>query len=107
MESHIKDFERFLTTKDMDSFKSDMISVFGQKRKLGLIKGAQKYKEITEVSSNIEFIFLLANYKHDSSKLRKALDNIEDCKLIYANPMGYGLYSRNIICKDKFIERFL
>jgi len=107
MESHIKDFEKFLTTKDVSSFKSDMISVFSQKRKLGLIKGAEKYKEITKVSSNIEFVFLLANYKHDSSKLRNALDNIEDCKLIYANPMGYGLYSRNIICKDKFVEIFL
>ena len=107
MESHIKNFEKFLTTKDVSSFKSDMISVFCQKRKLGLIKGAEKYKEITKVSSNIDFVFLLANYKHDSSKLHNALDNIEDCKLIYANPMGYGLYSRNIIGRDKFIEMFL
>jgi len=105
--SHLKDFEEFITTKDIDSFKRDMICVFNQKRRLGLIKGMNKYKQVKTVSSTIDFIFLLVNYKHDSSQLRKALDNINDCKLIYANPMGYGMYARNIINKHQFIQMFL
>ena len=107
MESHIKDFEKFRLTKDIVSFKSDMISVFNQKRRLRLIKGMDKYKEVTVVAPIIDFVFLLANYKHDSSQLRKALDNIEDCRFIYSNPMGYGLYARNIVNKQQFIEKFL
>jgi len=107
MVSHIKDFEKFRSKKDIDSFKRDMISVFNQKRRLGLINGMDKYKEVSEVAPDIDFVFLLANYKHDSRQLRTALDNIEDCRLIYANTMGYGLYARNILNKRQFIEMFL
>jgi len=107
MVSHIKDFEKFLSTKDIDSFKKDMISVFNQKRRLGLIRGMNRYKEVTEVAPDIDFVFLLANYKHDSNQLRTALNNIEYCRLIYANPMGYGLYARNIISKQQYIDIFL
>jgi len=107
MINHIRDFKTFLQTKDMDLFRHDMVNVFNQKCKLGLIKGMERYKEITLVASNIEFVFLLTNYKHDSTKLRKELDNIVDCQLIYANPMGYGLYARNIIDKQQFAKLFL
>lgn len=107
MVSHIEDFEEFRLTKDIEAFKMDMISVFNQKRRLGLIKGMNKYKDVIEVTPDIDFVFLLANYKHDSSQLRTALDIIEDCKLIFANHMGYGLYTRNIVNKQQFIEKFL
>lgn len=107
MFSHIKDFENFRSTKNIIEFKKDMISVFNQKRRLGLIKNMDKYKEIIEVAPDLDFVFLLANYKHGSSQLTKELDNIEDCRLIYANPMGYGLYARNIINKQQFVEMFL
>jgi hypothetical protein len=107
MIKHIKDFEEFCSKKDIDSFKRDMISVFNQKRRLELIKNMNKYKEVKEVASDIDFVFLLANYKQDSSQLRSAFDNIKDCRLIYANPMGYGLYAQNIICKQEFVEKFL
>ncbi|MCX6238034.1 MAG: hypothetical protein NTY07_10865 [Bacteroidia bacterium] len=107
MVSHIEDFEEFRLTKDIEAFKMDMISVFNQKRRLRLIKGMNKYKEVTAVARDIDFVFLLANYKHDSSQLRTALDIIDDCKLIFANYMGYGLYTRNIVNKQQFIEKFL
>lgn len=107
MESHLKDFEDFCTTKDLFAFKSDMVEVFNQKRKLKLIKGMEKYKEVKEVALYIDFVFLLVNYKNKSTKLRTVLKNIKDCRFIYANPMGYGLYARHIISKQKFIERFL
>lgn len=108
MVSHLNGFKKFCSTKNIDAFKMDMISVFNQKRRLGLIKNMDKYKEVIEVAPDLDFVFLLANYKHDSSQLRKALEGIDDdCRLIYANHMGYGLYSRNIINKQQFIEMFL
>ena len=106
MISHISDFKKFLSTRDIDSFKSDMISVFNQKRKLGLIKGMNKYKEVVAVAPNIDFVFLLANYKNHSSQLSTALKSIEDCRFVYANSMGYGLFERNIINKSRFLEMF-
>lgn len=106
IEKHINDFNEFISKSDIDSFKMDMINVFNQKRSLGLIKGMDKYKEVNVVNPEIEFIFLLVNYKHDSTQLKKALQNIEDCKFIYSNPMGYGLFARNIISKDEFMNRF-
>lgn len=107
MQSHIKNFEMFLKTKDMDSFKKDMINVFSQKRKLGLIKGMDKYKEVTVVNPNIEFVFILANYKQKSKQLKKELEKIDNCQFIYANSTGYGLFARNVIDKSKFCELFL
>jgi len=106
IEKHINDFNEFISKRDIDSFKMDMINVFNQKRSLGLIKGMDKYKEVNAVNPDIEFVFLLVNYKHDSTQLKKALQNIEYCKFIYSNPMGYGLYARNITSKDEFINRF-
>ncbi|MDP2364250.1 MAG: hypothetical protein Q8M94_10845 [Ignavibacteria bacterium] len=107
MVSHIKDFEKFLSTKNMVLFKSDMISVFDQKRRLGLIKCMGKYKEVKEVAPAIDFVFLLVNFKHDSNQLLNAFKVIKDCRLIYANHMGYGLYARNILNKKQFIKKFL
>ena len=107
MNSHINDFNKFCKTKDMQLFKQDMINVFNQKIELGLLKGMGKYKEITKVAEKIEFIFLLVNYKSDSTKLKTALDTIADCQFIYSNPMGYGLYVRNVVDKQQFVEKFL
>lgn len=107
MGSHLKDFETFKSTKDLNAFKDDMLNVFSQKRELGLIKGMDKYKEVTSVNQEIEFVFLLTNYKRNSKQLKNELDRIPDCKFIYANPMGYGLYSQNILDKQKFIESFI
>lgn len=107
MAAHLQDFNEFISTKNIQDFKEDMIAVFQQKRKLKLIKGAEKYKEVKSVSDNIEFVFLLSNYKSESSKLLTELNKISDCKFIFANPMGYGLYVKNIINKQEFINRFL
>lgn len=105
--SHLNDFNRFICSSIIDNFKKDMLEVFNQKRSLGLIRGMDKYKEVKVVADEIEFIFILSNYKHDSSQLRTALNGIDNCKFIYANPMGYGLYSRNVVGKNEFSEMFL
>jgi len=107
MVKHINDFNKFISSKYINAFISDMVDVFDQKRRLGLIKGMNKYKKIVNVNPKIEFIFLLTNYKHDSKQLSNALTSIPDCNFIYSNPMGYGLYSRNIIDKNQFIKMFV
>jgi len=107
MVSHFKDFEIFNHSYKVEEFKDDMVAVFKQKRELGLIVDMEKYKEVKQVSQNIEFVFLLANYKSQSTALSEALNDIKDCKFVYANAMGYGLYERNIINKEEFINLFV
>ena len=108
MFSHLKDFNNFLADKTkIDAFKQDMIAVFKQKRELGLIKINDNKNEVTKVADEVDFVFLLANYKSASDNLKNELSLILDCKFIYANPMGYGLYAQNIISKEEYIKRFL
>jgi hypothetical protein len=115
---HLSNFISFSKdTNKVESFKNDMIEVFKQKRKLGLIRGMDekdKYKEIKieQVEPEIEFVFLLANYKPASVQAKKEIELIKeeldiDPKFIYANPMGYGLYARNVIDSNDFITRFV
>ena len=104
MSSHLDDFNA--KTK-VDDFKQDMIAVFKQKRELGLIIAFNENKyEVTEVENEIDFVFLLTNYKSASGKLEQELEKMDSCKFIYANPMGYGLYAQNIIEKEEFKKRF-
>jgi len=109
MYSHLKDFNDFIADKKrVDDFKQDMIDVFQQKRKLGLIRPINDNKhEVTKVDVEIDFIFILANYKSASKNLIKELSLIPDCKFIYANPMGYGLCAKNIFNKADFIKLFM
>lgn len=109
MVSHINDFNRFICSDGVDDFKTDMLNVFKQKCRLGLIRGIDKYRyeDINTVAKEIEFVFLLANYKSNSTQINKALKDIKECKFIYANAMGYGLYARNIIDEKQFTKMFL
>ena len=108
---HYYDFISFKNdTEKVKDFISDMAAVFQQKRELGLFhKDMEKYKTLkqTDIKQDIEFVFLFANYDSDSTKLKTELDKIDDCKIIHANAMGYGLFEKNIIGKELFIKLFL
>lgn len=120
LKKHFEDFCIF-TEKDevVKSFKEDMMEVFRQKRELGLIDGMElidsmgKYKDVKSVAEGIDFVFLMVNYKPKSSVVKSELELIkaEDYKIapkfIYANSMGYGLFARNIISGEEFVNRFL
>jgi len=108
MSSHLNDFNQLIANKEkVEDFKKDMIAVFEQKRELGLIVKMEKYGKINKVADDIDFVFLLANYKSKSENLVNELALLPDkCKFIYANPMGYGLYAENIVDKKEFIMRF-
>lgn len=112
LKSHLVDFNRFVSDKEkLIEFKKDMLAVFQQKRELGLIPSLPESKfaekKINNIRENVDFIFLLSNYKSASSKLLTELNGIDNCKFIYSNPMGYGLYSKNIVSKEEFIKAFL
>lgn len=102
---HLDDFAKLKSIQV--EFIADMIKVFKQKRELGLIRYVEKYRDITDFEASLDFVFLIANYKSEYSALRSELESIkENCNLIYANAMGYGLYHKNIISKEEFITHF-
>ena len=108
---HYKNFEKFnADSKKVQNFISDMKLVFEQKIKLGLIpylKG-KPYSVISSMDDEIDYVFILANYKSASKKLKTAVNQISGnkCKFIYSNCMGYGLFSKNIIDRELFINMF-
>ena len=104
---HIEDFEAFKDNTDLEEFRNDMIAVFEQKRVLGLIRGTEKYGVIKKVSDDIDFVFLLTNYKPASQQLTNTLKDIASCKFISSNMMGYGLYAANVMDKGDFENAFL
>jgi hypothetical protein len=118
LEKHVDDIEEFLSNQQtVDDFKSEMIKLFDQKRKLGLIpklaytKGNNR-NEVNEFAEEVDFAFLLANHDPASKKLGAELLNLsltpskDKIKIITANFMGYGIYKDNVFTLNEFIKRF-
>ena len=100
VEKHLQDFSYFLQDTDyVAEFKQDMAQVFHQKCMLGLIDGIQeKSSAISFSDAPPEIIFVFANHKPGSQKLRQVLERVDPAAYpfpIYiasASSMGYGLY---------------
>ena len=108
IEKHINDYISFRNNE------SAMEKVFKQKLRLGLISSYQDEKkerivsEITIDSKNPKYIFVFANHKRKSTKLKneieKAIDNhkndepdrLDEIRVAKASEMGYGLFSYGI-----------
>ena len=103
---HYNDFNTFSENyKKVEAFREDMIKIFNQKRELGLITSKNIKQE--KVDKEIDFIVILANYKSASTQLRKAdIEQLKGCNFIYANGIGYGLFSKNIISQNVFLNKF-
>lgn len=110
---HYADYIEFLKSDSLDEFKNDMIEIFKQKCILGLIKGINdnnkglKVDENTkfQLSKDIEFITVIANYKSASDNLNNELDEMPEnntCKFALSSFMGYGLYSKSILDYTNF-----
>jgi hypothetical protein len=100
LSQHYKDFKNFIADK---TFIDDMLTVFRQKRQLGLINDFEldlsnkgKYKDIDKCEQNIEFVGLLANYKKGSTNLKTELTKMGSCNVFRSHYMGYGLFASNI-----------
>lgn len=105
---HYSDYSDFINSSCIEEFKNDMLMIFKQKCILGLIRGINgendslKVDEDTEfkVSSDIEFIAILANYKPASDNLENELDEMDEnnnCRYALSSFMGYGLYSKYLL----------
>ena len=109
---HVDDAETFLSEKNrVNEFKNEMLNIFEQKRKLGLINFG-KAKNINLVSTikddyKIEFIFIFAAHKQKSSFLNSEIKKITkmknaDLRFAQASFMGYALYKESMLELKKF-----
>lgn len=124
LKKHYDDYLKFKEkSESVNRVAKDMLLVLKQKKELGLVKGLDNLfeKKITEkdASGNIvercveiepqieaepDFLFLLANYHHYSSKLQiecEDKDWTDECKFINASFCGYGLYKDMIKTKQE------
>lgn len=114
LKKHYEDYLQFSSNKTyFIEVANDMLSVLKQKLDLELIKGLEQLfkKGEDEVRSNLadtpDFIFLLANYHHYSSALRKECNSLPDESKFYLSSfMGYGLYKDFVFSKNKLKEMF-
>lgn len=111
MEKHWNDYNQFISNKlEINNFKDEMLKVFEQKRELGLIPClslSENKNPITQLATDIELAFLIANHDPASSKLRIELLKYLAMapKLITSNFMGYGIYIESIFELQDFINK--
>ena len=111
MKKHEDDFVRFTSDlAKLNDFKDEMISVFSQKRKLGLIpcvSGSKSPNQIMEFADEIDFAFLIANHDPEKSNLADELEklNNQDTRFIVSNFMGYGIYNQSIFKLPAFKQQ--
>jgi hypothetical protein len=117
MLDHLRKLKRFLSDNNrVEKIKEETLDVLRQKWGLGLIKDLKTDpSKIESLADETEVIFLLAAHKPASTKLKTELEQIRDAKLdviegvpikfCVANFMGYGLYAKNMLTLDDFIER--
>jgi len=114
--NHIKDFKEYLNTYGLDSIRDEMITLFNQKRELGLIPALAGNKNaIKKFFHKADYVFLLANHDSASNKLRSVLNQLTKKDPIYdlevnlkfcaSNFMGYGLYKQNIYSFADFMDK--
>ena len=110
---HFQDMEKFISTGKLGDLILEAQTQFNQKVELGLIRDTYKQIKIdTEIKP--EFIILCANHKPASIVLVRELKNAKekcnelfskvDVRIAMANYLGYGLYARNMISIDDFIN---
>lgn len=100
--NHIQDIDDFLCREsDLKCFKEDMVRVFNQKRRLGLMPGCKKDLKSFGGGKPI-LLLVLANHDPGSSTLSKVLckDLIKcskaDLRIATASFFGYGLYDEGV-----------
>ncbi len=104
---HLEDFEAFKSNEnEVKEFHDDMLTVFKQKRELGLIpylKHVNK-NEVNEFSADVSFVNIIANYHIASTVLKSEVEKMTQFDMIISNFMGYGLYKHCIRSKDEVLN---
>jgi hypothetical protein len=112
LRKHMDDYETLSEPDRAAAFISEMLSVFEQKRKLGLIPDLlNNENEITAdvLAPGLEFMLLLAGHDPAKSALATefaALSDDSAVKVCVADFMGYGLYEESIYSFTDFKARF-
>ncbi len=104
---HLEDFKSFINSPERNqNFISEMREVLMQKCQLGLIKDlSEKTIKKLNLSHEIEFYVVLANYKKASTNLSTELNSFpDDCLFFTSSFMGYGLYNEYIKNKKEILE---
>lgn len=113
MAKHLQDIAAFVRRKsDLESLQVEMMEVFRQKRRLGLIDCG---KDIQSLAPTPEMLFLLANHdpatralsdeleKPEFQEAAKALaDENVPIRFIQASYCGYGLYDNQLLDLEAF-----
>ena len=108
--SHIADVNEFLSQpEDVQAFKQDMVAVFNQKLRLGLIDCGKNLTSFSDCKPML--LLVLANHQPRSSKLRDVLADLPESPhaelcIATASFMGYGLYDQGVHTISQARERF-
>jgi len=109
LKKHENDFKKFISNESaLADFKEEMVAVFKQKRKLGLIPGLlENQNDVSQFAPEVGLAFLLANHKPASKRLKHELDSLHpsDTRFIISSFMGYGIYEHSICDYDDFMNR--
>lgn len=118
--SHYSKLNEFLGKPGkLKELKDDMVSLFAQKKELGLVNVLHPFAQF-DPESRLEYILILANYDAGKSALAAALAELAkleeenplpmaqraDIKIATSNFMGYGLFEESIYTLKEFRERF-
>lgn len=113
LKKHHKDISQFISNSPLiNDFKDEMVKLFNQKRKLGLIpclENSNNPNEVNEFSDEIDIGYLICDHDPASKQLISAIKLLPggDIKFLSANFMGYALYKENVYNKDAFQNRYL
>ena len=98
--SHIEDLSKFLSDSDrVESLKTDMVHVFNQKRRLGLLNCDKDLARFSDEKPLLLLVF--ADHDPDKRKLGKVLDDLPnsphaEVRIATAPLMGYGLFGEGM-----------
>lgn len=110
LRKHYEDYLNFKKNpKYVSEVADDMLLVLYQKYLLGLVKGLENLfvdGKMPDIKPDVDFIFLLANYKPYSKLLQQEIATISKCKFFVSSFTGYCLYQGFILDKKTLIKNF-
>lgn len=114
LKKHYDDFVKFKSNSEyVGLVAQDMLIVLKQKYELGLVKGLDilfmrgDKPVVPKIEKVPDFLFLLGNYHHFSTKLKAESDSLpNESRFILSSFMGYGLYEKFIKTKAQMQDMF-
>lgn len=110
LHSHIRHVNAHLAdTQNVTAIKAEMIEVFNQKRKLGLLEPGRELVSFSDEPPLL--ILVLVNHDPQSLPLGKMLRDLPehpnvDLRVATSSLMGYGLYEHCVMTVEAALERF-